>query len=1140
MSRRIFLMWMITSTLSGVLLAHTGESQKLLSDYKVILTPGVKTLSNVLTEIETQTDFTFTYFDELDEKIEVRVDARKKRLDKVLELIAEKKDLHFKRVNNLISVRKKLVVKLSNGLLKEKSLDYVIKGKVLDERGNGLPGASVVVTGTTIGAITDIDGNYTLRVPEDATTLTFSFIGYTSFKEEISGRTEVNVTMNPDIAQLQEVVVIGYGNVERRDLTGTVSTIKAKDMEALPVNINIDQALQGQAAGVYVVQESGQPGSAARVRIRGSTSLLGSNQPLYVIDGIPVVATSNIPSNANNLNGELLNEGVNSPLGNINTSDIESVNILKDASATAIYGSRAANGVIIITTKRGGEGQKPIFNANFSVNRGEAQTVDLLNAEQFRGVWTEAVVNSGSTNGFAQSVLDSTYFGDADTNWEDEVSVTNPVTTNFNLSASGGSKNTKYYVGLGIRDQDGVFENSAFERYSLNLNLDTELSDALTIGTSISLSHSNQIIPDPGLLNTINRFRPDVPVFDENGDYFVSGTFREQNPVALSTAKTENVTSLLLGSVYGQLDIFEGLYFKSFLSFNYNAGNRESFYPSHTGQGGLNTITGALGSGYAVHGNSDLLSHVWENTVHYDRQLDKHLFNAVLGVSWQGDQSSYLEASGEGFPQDDVLTNLGSATSDFLIDSYESENGLTSYFGRVNYTYDDRYYITLAGRVDGSSKFADNNKWAFFPTAALAWRISSEEFMSGARIFDDLKLRASIGVTGQQDFGDYQWRTLFESSTYGGLPAVVQNQLGNSDLKWETSQQFDLGLDFSMLSGRLSGSVVYYQKSTNDLLYFANIPRNAGFTRVISNLGDTENEGIELELTADIIRSENFGWQLSGNISRNRNRLTSINDDFLDEDTNTINPPNTGSRLKVGEPIGLIFGYVADGIFQEQSEIDALNASAPDGSYQRDGTAPGDLRFLDINGPDGIPDGEVNAFDQTIIGDTQADWFGGFTNTLTYKGLTLTALFTYSIGNDLFWESQRVGITFASAFASENKIAEVLNNWTAENPTDQPRSVFLDPNDNDRFSSYYVHDASYLRLKNISLSYQLPASILKRTKFINTCVFHVSATNLLTFTNYPGADPETNNLFNNDVSSGRDNNRFPQARLYSGGVRISF
>ena len=353
MSRRIFLMWMITSTLSGVLLAHTGKSQKLLSDYKVILTPGVKTLSNVLTEIETQTDFTFTYFDELDEKIEVRVDARKKRLDKVLELIAKKKDLHFKRVNNLISVRKKFLTLMNKSLEDNNEiLNYIISGKVLDENGNGLPGASVIVKGTVLGTVSDIDGNYKISVPENATTLTFSFIGYTSSDVEIDGRTEINVTLNSDISQLNEVVIVGYGDVERRDLTGSVSTVKAKDISDLPATVSIDEALQGQAAGVLVTQETGQPGAAARIRIRGSSSLLGSNQPLYVIDGIPVEATSNIPNNGAVTNA-FAQQGLNTPLGNINSNDIESISILKDASAAALYGSRAANGVVIITTKRG-------------------------------------------------------------------------------------------------------------------------------------------------------------------------------------------------------------------------------------------------------------------------------------------------------------------------------------------------------------------------------------------------------------------------------------------------------------------------------------------------------------------------------------------------------------------------------------------------------------------------------------------------------------------------------------------------------------------------------------------------------------------------------------------------------------------
>ena len=654
----------------------------------------------------------------------------------------------------------------------------------------------------------------------------------------------------------------------------------------------------------------------------------------------------------------------------------------------------------------------------------------MLNADQFKEIWTEAVENSGSTNAFAQSVLDGSYFGDADTNWEDEVSQRTPLTTNFDLSVSGGNDAVKYYTSVGARNQEGVFDNSEFERYSINLNLDTKLSGRLYFGSNFNFSRSKQVSPKGNLLNSIYTFRPDFPVFDENGQYTVSPTNTFENPVARAAIKNENNTVLFLGSIYGRMDIAEGLSFKSFLSINYNLGDFNTFSPSFTFDGGFRRNTGP-GDGFGLESSSTAISHVWENTLTYNKLLkQRHDITAVVGASWQGNTNEFLLASGEGFPQDGILTNLGSASNTFNIDSYKQSSGLASYFGRVNYTYNDKYLFTLAGRVDGSSKFAEDNTWAFFPTAAVAWRLSDEVFLSSLGFLEDLKIRASYGITGQQDFGPYQWRTLFESATYGGLPAVVQNQLGNSELQWETTQQFDIGVDYVLFGGRINGTVGYYEKNTEDLLYFVITPGNTGSTRVIGNLGDTQNKGIEIELAGDIIRTGKFVWNLSVNASRNRNKLVKLNDDFLQEN-GTINPPNTGSILKVGEPLGLIFGRVADGLFQTQEEIDVLNDAAPDGTYQTSGTAPGDIKYKDISGPDGVPDGEVNAFDRTIIGDTQADLFGGFTNTWTYKGFTLSALFTYSIGNDLNWSAQRNGLNFGNAFLNgENRITDVLNRWT--------------------------------------------------------------------------------------------------------------
>lgn len=1019
-----------------------------------------------------------------------------------------------------------------------------ISGAVFDSQTDDpLPGANVFIKGTTKGTSTNEEGAYLLESVEIGThTLVVTFVGYERQEREVTVRENevTNAAFELDYLQTEfdEVVVIGYGSVNQRELTGSVSTIQSEELADLSPTIGIDQALQGKAAGVHVVQETGQPGSPARVRIRGSTSLLGSNQPLFVIDGIPVIAETNIPdvdpTFGQGVDDNLRDQGINSPLGNINPDDIESISILKDASAAAIYGSRAANGVVIITTKSGSRSGETQFNARYSLSTSEARTVDVLNAEQFKELYTEAVVNSGITTGLAAEVLDGSYFGDANTNWEDEVSRSNPTSTTFDISASGGNELLQYYTSVGIQDQSGTFDNSWFKRYSANLDLNTSLTENLKFGTKLNISASDQRSPDNALQQRIYEYRPDYPVFDENGEYTASQTYITENPVALSQAKNDNRTTLFLGSFFGELDIIDGLVFKSMLSINYNNGKLKSLYPSVTFRGGWDRNNGP-GEGHALESNSTFFSHLWENTLTWRKTfMSDHNITALAGASWQGDRNEYLSASGEGFPKDNILTNLSSASEQFQIHSGATQSGLASYFSRVFYGYSDRYLLTLSGRMDGSTKFAVDNKWAFLPAIAGAWRISNEPFFSNVNFIDELKLRVSTGRTGQQDFSPYQWRTLFEASTWGGNSAVVQSRLGNRGLKWEVTQQLDVGLDFVIFDGHMSGTLGYYEKNTSDLLYFFTPPGNTGFNSVATNLGDTENRGFEVELEGDLIRTGDFTWNLSANITHNRNKLVKLNDDFLDEVTGTINPPNTGSRLRVGDPIGLIYGNIADGIFQDQSVIDELNANAPDGTYQDEDTAPGDIRFRDVNG-----DGEVTFDDRTIIGNVQPDFMGGFSSRWRYKGFSIRADFNYSIGNDLRWGTGAAATNFGSTFTSENKMEYALNRWTEENPSEKwPRAIYLDPNDNDRLSSFYVYDASYLRLKNLKVAYNLPESTM--SGFLRHAQVYAIAQNLLTFTSYPGEDPETNNLFNDDVSSGLDNSRYPTPRVFTAGIRVGF
>jgi len=1089
-------------------------------------------LTQVLEKLGAQSGYDFVYGNTLLKNAKsITVELKNALFSDALKKVFEGQDFTYTIRNKTVVVYQK-----ENTFLNRIS-DYFkainINGKVTDEKGVALPGVTVQLKGTSTVAYTNTAGNYSITVPNEDAGLVFTFIGFTTQEIKVGNKTTINVMMKESTSQLQETVIVAYGTQKKRDLTGAVSTISGDSFKDLPSTINLEEALQGRAAGVQVIQETGQPGSATKVRIRGASSLLGSNQPLYIVDGVPVVAEGNIPDNGA-VNQALIREGLSSPLNNISPNDIESISILKDASATAIYGSRAANGVVIITTKKGSAASGPTYSFNTSVSYQKAQTVDVLTADQFRELWTEAANNSTSTAVVAQQMRDGTYFKDANTNWENELSPKNPLSRIANFSASGGNEKMRYYTSLGTTAHDGTFENSGFDRKNVLVNLDFNASKNLKFGTSINLSTSSQTSPDASLTSRIYSFRPDLPVYNPDGTYTFSdgGTF--ENPVALSKSSNTNKTNLLIGSAFGELNFAKYFVLKSTLSINYNTGNLTSFYPSQTAKGGWAKATGD-GTGYGQQSNSQALSHLWENILTYNQSFGRHKIEGIAGASWQGNVNEYLAASGTGYPQDDILNNLSSATSNFLISSTKSQSGLISFFGRVNYSYADKYLFSVSARTDGSSKFAVENKWAFFPTVSGAWRLSEENFLKDVHFLDELKIRGSIGLTGQQNFGVYQWRALFAADQYGGNPAVIQTQLGNNRLKWELTTQTDIGLDFSLFKGRLNGAVDYYVKNTKDLLFNALLPGNTGFANAISNLGNSQNRGFELALDGDIIRTKDFTWNLAINIAKNKNKLVSLNSDFLNPANGNITPPSGGGILRVGEPFGLMYGRVAGGVIQDKAQLDALNAGAPDGIYQLAGTAPGDLWYIDING-----DGKANTLDQTVIGNALPDFSGGFTNSFKYKNLRLNALFTYSIGNDLNWTAQAAAITFQSAASSENKLAMAMNRWTPERPTNQPRAIYGDPNSNFFGSSYFVHDASFLRLKNLNIAYALPSKLLQKTRFIKNIEINASGTNLLTFTRYPGADPESSNASGNDINTGYDVSRFPIAKVYTIGLRAGF
>jgi len=797
--------------------------------------------------------------------------------------------------------------------------------------------------------------------------------------------------------------------------------------------------------------------------------------------------------------------------------------VLKDASAAAIYGSRAANGVVLITTKKGTKGQKAQIDFGYFTGVQEVFELDqMLNREQYIEMHQQARGNAGLP------LRDPGFFGEADTDWQDQI-FRQAAVSQYDLSVRGGNESTTYYASFGITEQEGTLKGSGFERYSGRLNLNSEVSDKLSFGTNLAFSYTNSQVQSNdnfiiGPYYTALRARPDLAVFDEDGGFASANT--PDNPLAATTYENNVATYRFLGTAFGEYSILPELKIKSSISLDYTLLQQDQYWPTTTLGGILN------GNGYAQQGYRQQRNYIWENTLSYEKSFGDHNLNALLGASWQDNRRKYIIASATDFPNDQ-LNNFISAATPLLVDGNGNSNGLTSFYSRVAYDYQGKYLATFTARADGSSRFAENNQYGFFPSLGLGWRLSEENFLSDAPWLDELKVRASAGLTGNQEFGDFEWRGLFGSANalYAGSGGLIPSQIANNDLQWETTRQVDVGLDFSLFNARLSGSLGYYLKNTDDLLLNAPVPRNSGFTSVATNIGAVENRGFEIELLGEVVRTENFNWEVGINATRNTNEVIRL---VNGED---IQAAGFGqSIIREGEPLGAFFGFVADGIIRSQEQLDALNTAAPDGVYQTAGTAPGDLLFADING-----DNEITDADQTVIGSAQPDWFGGISSNMSYKGISLTAFFQYSYGNDIVRLNRRDIINFHNA---SNRSAEVLNAWTPDNSdSDLPRNVWGDPNQNRRNSSFYVEDGSFLRLKQLRVSYSLPSSLLSKTPLRTVRVF-AQGTNLFTITNYSGVDPEIS-TFNDDAGGndtntafGVDNNTYPGGQTYTMGINI--
>ena len=1000
-----------------------------------------------------------------------------------------------------------------------------IVGQVTDgETDEPLPGVNVLAKGTTQGTVTDVDGNYQLTVSDEVTTLVFSSIGYTTEEVAINGQGTIDLVLMPDIQSLSEVVVVGYGTQKKSNLTGAVSSIKASEIQETPIT-SIDQGLVGRASGVMVTQTSGMPGAVASIRIRGSSSLQGGNEPLYVIDGFPVYNGGGYGNTGGNARM--------SGLATINPADIESIEILKDASATAIYGARAANGVVLITTKSGKEGRDQITLDAYYGSQSVVRQIDVMNALQYAELVNEAYTNDGLAPVYDSDQLAALRANPQGTDWQDEVFRTAPI-QNYQLTFSGGDKKTNYSISGNYFNQQGIIRNSGFSRYSGRINIARNVLDNLKVGTNLNVSRtlSNAAVTDAGgqqgVVTAAMKFNPVLPVYENEarGIYTPVNTpgIILANPVATADEQVRQSTMLrLLGNLYGEWEFVKGLTAK--VSFGTDLVNTKfnTFIPSNIFESG-GVAEATIRGGYTTN---------WlnENTLRWDKQLASgHTLSVLGGITFQQNIYEEVAASSQEYVNNVLEENaLGSGAIYNQPSSLSTEWSLVSYLGRINYNINEKYLLSFNSRVDGSSRFGANNKYAFFPSGAIAWRLIEEDFIQDLNLFSNLKTRVSYGITGNQEIGLYESLPTLTNTTYTLGRSLVTgfypNTIPNPDLRWEKTSQFDVGLDFGFWNERLRFTTDYYYKKTTDLIYDVAVPYVSGFGSSLQNIGSVQNQGVELSIESDLVATQDFRWSSAFNISFNRNKILELGGESYKDVGAGDGHLKTGSvhRLIVGEPIGLFYGYVFDGIFQNQTELDA----GPQGPTNW----IGGRRYLDLSGPDGAPDGIVNATDdRTIIGDPNPDFFGGFTNTFSYRGVELNVFMQYSYGNDIFNYN---AIELELPSGGQNVYADLVNRWTPENPSDiYPVAT---TNRSAVFSDTYIEDGSYLKLKTLTLAYTFPTLDAQK---ISGLKVYFTAQNLLTFTNYSGYDPEVSFRGATNLQLGEDFGGYPQARTLMVGVKL--
>ena len=968
-----------------------------------------------------------------------------------------------------------------------------VQGVVKDQTGETVIGASVMEKGTTNGTITGIDGDFSLNMSPNGT-LVVSFVGYKTQEVQVKGQKQLQVVLSEDAEMLDEVVVIGYGTMKKSDLTGAVSSIGNKDIKDSPVS-NLGQAIQGKISGVQIV-DAGKPGDNVSIKIRGLGSI-NNCDPLVVIDGVPT----------------------DLGLSSLNMADVERLDVLKDASATAIYGSRGANGVVMITTKRGTEGKgKLAVSANYSFQNA-TNVPSLLNAAQYAELSNDMMVNSGRN---PNPEWANPYELGAGTDWMDELLRTG-VMQNYTVSYSGGNEKSHYYVSGGFLDQSGIVKSVNYRRFTFQSNSDAQVLKWLKFSNNITFSADTKKSGSYNIGDALKAL-PIYPVKNEDGSWsgpdgnseWYGSTRNPIGPTELNKSQTDGYN--FLANLTAELTFTKWLKFKSTFGYDAKFWFIDNFTPKYNWKPTPTEETSRYKS------DNKSFTYLWDNYFLFDHTFaEKHRVGLMAGMSAQWNTNDYLNAQKNVFMFDNVH-EMDNGEEMYAIGGNETEWALLSYMARVNYSYEDRYLLTATIRRDGSSRFGKKHRWGTFPSVSVAWRASQEKWFPKNDYINDLKVRAGYGVTGSQaSVGNYSYLASYNTSVYpfgissGNQTALVSSTLANPYIHWEEVAQTNIGFDASLFNSRVMFSFDAYMKETRDMLVKASIPITSGFedtTTTYTNAGKVRNQGIEMSLHTINLTGE-LGWETNLTATYNKNKIKDLNSD-VPYYINQINNSYV-TMLAKDYPINVFYGYVTDGIFQNQSEVNT-HAVQP-------GAEPGDIRFRDLNN-----DGVINDSDRTVIGNPNPSWLFSMNNSLSYKGFELSVFLQGIAGNKIYNANNIDNTGMAAAY---NQTTDVLKRWQGEGTSNSmPRAVFGDPNQNTRVSDRFVENGSYLRLKNITLSYTFPKQWLQKAQIENARL-SLSCENVATITGYSGFDPEVG-------INGIDQNRYPISRTFSLGLNFNF